>query len=67
MGWFVTAALATAAAGSVDTYGFGAQSIGRGQGGVAIPDGSLTVMRNPSLLQNLDTAQAVIGYGLYRS
>jgi long-subunit fatty acid transport protein len=59
--------LSTALAGSVDTYGFGAQSIGRGQGGIAIPDGALTAMRNPALLQDLEMAQAVIGYGVFRS
>ena len=61
VGWGV------ALAGPVDIYGFGAQSIGRGQGGIAIADDSTTVFRNPALLQDLEMAEAVIGYGAYRS
>jgi long-subunit fatty acid transport protein len=59
--------IGSAAAGPVDIYGFGAQSIGRGQGGIAIADGSTTVFRNPALLHGLKMAESVIGYGLYRS
>jgi long-subunit fatty acid transport protein len=56
-----------AAAGPVDIYGFGAQSIGRGQGGIAIADDSTTVFRNPALLQDLKMAEAVLGFGAYRA
>ncbi len=48
-------------------YGFGAHSIGRGHGGVAIPDGGMTTFRNPALLQSLEWAEASIGYGWYRA
>ena len=54
-------------AGPVDMYGFGAASIGRGQGGVAVPDGGQTVFRNPALLQDLAWAEASVGYGAYRA
>ncbi len=54
-------------AGPVDMYGFGAASIGRGQGGLAVPDGGQTVFRNPALLQDLDWAEASLGFGLYRA
>jgi len=57
----------TAIAGPVDTFGFGAASIGRGHGGVAIADGGLTVFRNPALLQGLDRAEVSVGYSLNRS
>jgi long-subunit fatty acid transport protein len=67
MSWLLAVAVSAAIAGPVDIYGFGAQSIGRGQGGVAIPDGAMTVMRNPALLQDLGQAQASIGYGMFRS
>ena len=53
-------------AGSVDVFGFGAASIGRGQGGVAIADGGMTVFRNPALLQNLSMAEAVVGFSVNR-
>jgi long-subunit fatty acid transport protein len=56
-----------ATAGPVDIYGYGAQSIGRGQGGIAIADGVTTVFRNPALLHDLKMAEVVIGYGAYRS
>ena len=59
--------LGQAIAGPVDIYGFGAQSIGRGQGGIAIADDSTTVFRNPALLQDLKMAEAVLGFGVYRS
>ena len=63
---FAFALSAAAQAGSVDVYGFGAESIGRGVGGVAVPDGAKTVFRNPALLQSLEWAEASIGYGVYR-
>jgi len=53
-------------AGSVDIYGFGAASVGRGQGGVAIADGGMTVFRNPALLQKLEWAEASLGFSLNR-
>ncbi len=59
--------IGTSVAGPVDVYGFGAKSIGRGQGGISVADGGMTVFRNPALLQDLEWAEAVIGYGLYRS
>ena len=54
-------------AGPVDAYGFGAASIGRGQGGVSIADGGMTVFRNPALLQKLEWAEAAAAYGFYRA
>ena len=65
--WGIALALTAAAqAGSVDVHGFGAESIGRGIGGVAVPDGAKTVFRNPALLQSLEWAEASVGYGVYR-
>ncbi|MGB0641121.1 MAG: OmpP1/FadL family transporter [Myxococcota bacterium] len=58
--------MGTSVAGPVDVYGFGAKSIGRGQGGVSVADGGMTVFRNPALLQKLEWAEATVGYGLYR-
>ena len=63
---FALALTAAAQAGSVDIHGFGAESIGRGIGGVAVPDGAKTVFRNPALLQSLSWAEASVGYGVYR-
>jgi long-subunit fatty acid transport protein len=54
-------------AGPVDIYGYGAASIGRGQGGVSIADGGMTVFRNPALLQGLEWAEASAGFGLFRA
>jgi len=54
-------------AGPVDIYGFGAASIGRGQGGVSVADGGMTVFRNPALLQSLEWAEASAGFGMYRA
>ena len=59
--------LTAAWAGPVDTYGFGAAAIGRGNGGVAVPDGGLTAFRNPALLQDLSWAEATLGYAFNRS
>lgn len=59
--------LTAAWAGPVDAYGFGAAAIGRGNGGVAVPDGGLTAFRNPALLQDLSWAEATLGYAFNRS
>ncbi len=64
-GW-VLAVCHLAEAGTVDVFGFGAESIGRGSGGVAVPDGAKTVFRNPALLQRLEWAEASVGYGVFR-
>ena len=62
----VLVASLTADAGSIDTYGFGAASIGRGMGGVSVADGSMTVFRNPALLQKLEWAEASVGFAFQR-
>jgi len=67
MPFWLLALVAEAMAGPVDMYGFGAASIGRGQGGVSVADGGMTIFRNPALLQDLEWAEASIGYGLYRT
>lgn len=64
---FLVLGSVAANAGPVDTFGFGAAAVGRGHGGVAIPDGGLTVFRNPALLQGLDWAEVSVGYTLNRS
>ncbi len=63
----LTAMLTAAHAGPIDAYGFGGAAIGRGQGGLAVADGGMTVFRNPALLQELEWAEAAYGYGLNRS
>jgi len=57
----------SASASSVDVFGFGARSVGRGQGGVAVADGGMTVFRNPALLQKLSWAEATVGYSMNRT
>ena len=47
-------------------YGYGAASIGRGMGGVSVADGAMTVFRNPALLQQMDWAEATVGYTFQR-
>lgn len=59
--------LTVAHAGPIAAYGFGGAAIGRGQGGLAIADGGMTVFRNPALLQELAWAEAAYGYALNRS
>ncbi len=57
---------ATALAGPVDLYGFGAIGGARCGGGMALPEGSQTVFLNPALLQDASAAQLVVGAGLQR-
>ncbi|MEC8194361.1 MAG: hypothetical protein VX127_16615 [Myxococcota bacterium] len=65
--WVVLAGVAVAEAGPVDIHGFGAASMGRGSGGVAVADGGMTVFRNPALLHELEWAEATVGYAVNRS
>ena len=61
--WGIALALTAAArAGSVDVHGFGAESIGRGIGGVAVPDGGRRCSNPPSC--SLLVGRASVGYGV---
>ena len=65
--WAVLAGVTVAGAGPVDIHGFGAASMGRGNGGLAVADGGMTVFRNPALLHELEWAEATVGYAVNRS
>jgi len=56
----------TAAASPVDFHGFGAATMGRGAGGVALADDAASVFLNPAALTQLDGGQFVLGYAAIR-
>ncbi len=55
-----------AVASPVDLYGFGAPSIGRGGGGVALSDDAGSVFLNPAGLTRLGGGQLILGYTALR-
>ena len=65
---FIAALLSsTAVASPVDFHGFGAATMGRGAGGVAIADDAASVFLNPAALTRLEGGQFILGYTVIRS
>ena len=58
---------AAALAGPIDTFGAGAAAMGRGGGGVALPDGVAGVFLNPAALTELERSSVLMGFSLLRS
>ena len=59
--------MASALASPVDIYGFGAQMMGRGMGGVAIGGNVADLVNNPASLQQLKQPDFQLGYHMLRS
>ncbi len=62
----LTALLGAAWAGPVDIWGFGADHMGRGGGGVALVDRPAGLFLNPAGLIHMDGPELTIGYALQR-
>ena len=57
----------SAMAGPVDVYGFGARSMGRGSGGVALQGDAEGIFINPAGLTGLSRGTMLIGYSALRA
>ena len=71
MSLFSVAALLTllsgpASASPVDFHGFGAASMGRGAGGVALADDVTSIFLNPAALTRMEGGQFAMGYSAIR-